>query len=74
MKVVSIANFKGGTGKTVTATTLAAVLADKGERVLLIDADPQHNSSDFYSAEADGVTLTFTLRDGAVSAVVLSEE
>lgn len=61
MKVISVANFKGGTGKTVTATTLAAVLADKGERVLLIDADPQHNSSDFYRAETDGVTLTHVL-------------
>ncbi len=61
MRVICIANFKGGTGKTATCVNLAAILADEGKRVLLIDADPQHNSSDFFGAEADAVTLTDVL-------------
>lgn len=46
--LIAVYNFKGGVGKTMSAVNLAATMAMAGKRVLIVDADPQANSSAFF--------------------------
>ncbi len=57
-KIVSIVNQKGGVGKTTTAVNLSAAIGLAGKKVLLIDADPQGNTTSGYGINKKETKLT----------------
>ena len=58
MKVFAVANQKGGVGKTSVAVNLSATLAHYGQRVLLVDLDPQGNATTGSGIDKNGVERT----------------
>ncbi|MGS2717528.1 ParA family protein [Eionea flava] len=62
MQVWTVANQKGGVGKTTTSVTLAGIAAEQGQRVLLIDLDPQGSLTCYFGGDPDHVPISvFTL-------------
>ena len=68
-KIISVVNQKGGVGKTTSAVNLAAALGALGKRVLLVDIDPQGNTTSGYGISRKGLPATsYEVLTGALPA------
>lgn len=77
VKVIAIANQKGGVGKTTTSVNLSACLADLGKKVLLVDLDPQGNSTSGFGFDKTKIKQSvydILVNDIPVESVILRTE
>ncbi|WP_341501674.1 ParA family protein [Gallaecimonas sp. GXIMD4217] len=76
MNIWTVANQKGGVGKTTTAVTLASLLAARGEPVLLVDMDPHASLTSYFGLDADSLPASvfdILSADGNVSTGLLDK-
>lgn len=75
--ILAVANQKGGVGKTTTSVNLATALFDEGQRVLLVDMDPQGNATTGVGIDKNGLTLScydMLMGESSLSDVIVRTE
>lgn len=65
---IAFSNLKGGVGKTVSSTVVTSILAQRGFKVLLVDCDPQKNSSITFKSRSEGIPTLYDILFSGYSA------